>query len=142
MTDIFVSKEIAQKLKKIGFEELCIAYYQDYEGFDNLYVSNIETDESISTLTDALFVCNHNFGDDEISAPTWEQVFKWFRNKGFSISITEFLYTFSYKIGTLNFSKQVSRVETESFPTYEECRDALILKLVELYQNDLDNGED
>lgn len=141
MTDIFVSKEIAQKLKKIGFEELCIAYYQDYEGFDNLYVSNIETDESISTLTDALFVCNHNFGDDEISAPTWEQVFKWFRDKGFSISMTEFLYTFSYKIGTLNFSKQVGKIEAESFPTYEECRDALILKLIELYQNNLNNGQ-
>lgn len=142
MEDIFISKEIAQKLKQTGFNEPCMAFYQDYEGFDKLYVSNFETDESISVLTDTIFIGHQNIGENDISAPTYEQVFKWFRDKGFYISMTEFLYVFSYKIGILDFSKQVSRVETESFPTYEECRDNLILKLIELYQNNLNNGQD
>lgn len=118
MKDIFVSKEIAKQLKELGFDEPYIAFYY--------YKRLILTRNKATDIAES---------DDIIKAPTWEQVFKWFRDKGFSISMTEFLYTFSYKIGTLDFSKQAGRIEAESFPTYEECRDALILKLIELYQN-------
>lgn len=132
-TDIFAPKELSQKLREIGFDEPCMAFYQDYEGFDNLYVDNFATDESTSTLTDTIFVGNHNIGEDEISAPTWEQVFKWFRERGYHYKIIPNLSgKYNVAIRDLN----IIWVYMKNINTYEQARENLTLELIELYKNE------
>ncbi|GIM60058.1 hypothetical protein CAPN008_01080 [Capnocytophaga canis] len=74
LKNIFVSYEIAQKLKEIGFDEPCISYYEK----DN---PNVRLNEKTQGTI------KHNGLLIYVSAPTWEQVFDWFRSKNFYFSI-------------------------------------------------------
>jgi hypothetical protein len=60
----FVTKEIAQQLRDVGYNEECFGYYQNAELIINA-LSNYELDK-------------HNLG---ISAPLWQQVIDWLREK-------------------------------------------------------------
>jgi hypothetical protein len=60
----FVTKEVAQQLRDVGYSEDCFGYYQNAELIINA-LSNYELDK-------------HNLG---ISAPLWQQVIDWLREK-------------------------------------------------------------
>lgn len=119
LNDIFVPYEIAVKLKEIGFDTKCIAYYYDDKEL-HLFEKGFEitTDEEY----DKFFI-----------APTWEQVLKWFRDKNyiyniFSTSDLAFfgeVYNGNEFLGGIDF-----------FKTYEQAQEQLIYKLIEVYKND------
>ena len=66
---IFVSSYIAKKLKELGFDEECLAYYHNHAELD-LVKNNIFTKNS-----------EQNLYHGDCAAPTWEQVIDWFLNK-------------------------------------------------------------
>lgn len=102
LKDIFVSYEIVQKLKEIGFDEPCLFYYS----WENKMYCLIPNRTDQMRVIDITEIDNHNANESEdsfCSAPTYEQVFKWFRKMGKYRTITE------------NF-----------FETYEQCRESLI----------------
>lgn len=117
LKDIFVPYEIAVQLNEIGFEEECIAVHS--KGKLNIFDPN----DSVQWV---MF-------EGDFFVPTWEQVKKWFREKGYfcNIHIIEGLEkTFLF---TINKEKRI--YESDLCTTYEEAQEQLILKLIEIYKN-------
>lgn len=95
-------------------------------------------------------ILNHNEFDYQYSAPTWEQVFKWFRERGYFTNIgylvkykkyyfdivferkEEFDKWNKYPQLNLDFNNSID-VEGE-YNSYQECQENLVLKLIEIYK--------
>lgn len=131
--EFFVPYEIAQKLKKIGFKEKCIASYftEEDENYQegkydsrkkleiNYNYSEYYNDEDID------YIINKDEYKYYISAPTYEQVLDWFLNK-LNIHIEILLEEkhpykkFFYKIRKINEHFYFSPVE-EYFDNKKEA---------------------
>ncbi|MFJ1490738.1 hypothetical protein [Capnocytophaga canis] len=126
LKDIFVPYEIAVQIKEIGFDEKCIASYTSAKNIIfELY------DLTRHAFKEDLIIDDFNSSDRCISAPSYEQVKKWFREKDLESSLfTEdgYYYYRGSKGNKFLFSG------TES--SYEQAREALILKLIEIYRNE------
>ena len=82
-----VSVEQAKKLKEIGFDEYCVFYTRVLKNGETsnytISVCRDTYDKIIPGIRNKDHIDTDNtFG---ISLPTFEQVFEWFRNKGFRI---------------------------------------------------------
>ena len=106
-----VSLEIAKELKEIGFKEKCLCYWHEY--FHRIECST--------------------------SLPTWEQIFEWFRERGYhgiiavgdeSGEVNEYSYCIDY------LNELSSDFEQDSHLTYEEAREALVKALIQTYKNE------
>jgi hypothetical protein len=80
MREIFVPKDIAQKLKEKGFDEDCLAMYNDRYHKGELTVIGQHEGSGVTGDSNSNF--NNNQRDFEVcTAPTFEQVQNWFREK-------------------------------------------------------------
>ena len=140
-----VPLEIAKELKEIGFNEPCLVENVETHSEDYCFINFEEemcSDVSVM-LEDVVFVKNQ-FLEEELgiykhfvlktAIPTWEQIFEWFREKGY-IGTINFVYidknNFYYKLrinGKCNF------INEEKITNYEEAREKLINKLIETYE--------
>lgn len=132
LKDIFVPYKIAVQLKEIGFDERCIAYFN-----------------STSIIPDYPYMYVENYGKNSkesknfTTAPTYKQIFKWFREKGFYCNIhrIECRDCNIHKIGSrhktflFRIDKDKRIYESDLCTTYEEAQEQLILKLIEIYKN-------
>ena len=128
--DWLVPIDIAKELKEIGFNEACpFIVYPD------------EDEVVITGVTNQCYAFNkHNMQ----TIPTWTDVFAWFRKRGlygfitfdntYPNSVSE---TFSFEIRKINRKLIYSSEEnsTDEFNCYEEAREALVFKLIEIYKN-------
>lgn len=64
--DFFVSYEIAKWLKDLGFDYPCLGWWDDSFSINELMIERINPSQSVNLL---------------ILAPTYDQVFTWFREK-------------------------------------------------------------
>ena len=117
-----VPLDIAIKLKEIGFEGGVLSK-------DLTLVTKEQLSGDIGYCTFEL----DDFEEGEV--PTWEQVFEWFRAKGFYSYIKKksfperYIYYIGY--GLTTYSKE--NLRDELLPkTYEQARKELIEKLIEL----------
>ena len=138
-----VPLEIAQELKEIGFNEPCHFYYQnDYSE----YLKAGDPDK-YHIISDSLAAnrknANHNNSDIAISAPTWEQVFEWFREKEFDSYIgleshalfdEGVYYYFEISKPKLYGIKQLAF--QGDFDDYNEAREYLVKALIRTYKQD------
>ena len=142
--------EIAKELKEIGFNEPCLVENIETHSEDYSFINFEEemcSDVSVM-LEDVVFVKNQ-FLEDELGTykhfvlktaiPTWEQVFEWFREKGYHgvIAVGDEsgeLNEYSYCIDYLN--ELSSDFEQDSHLTYEEAREALVKALIRTYKNE------
>ena len=128
-----VPLDIAKELKEIGFNEPCHFYYQnDYSeylkaGDPNKY--HIISDSLAANRKNA----NHNNSDIAISAPSWGEALAWFRAKGYygnleatSKGTSAYIY--------VPFLDQGTSWDIAYKESYEEAREALLLKLIDLYK--------
>ena len=132
-----VSPDIAKELKEIGFDTPCHCYialaisgkgYQCIEigdGIHNEVYNSIE-------LRDIKRI-NYNKQKGCISLPSWTEVLAWFRAKGYygnleasSKGSSAYIYAPFLDQGT---SWDIAYKES-----YEEAREALLLKLIDLYK--------
>lgn len=124
-----VTKDIAKKLKEIGYNEEC--YFELNEENKVVIEIDIMEDSSIIDVTDLIPYKNDYYCTPSI--PTWTEVLEWFRK----INLVG-LVTHRYRSKNDNgFSFEILDVETEIvvYKTYEEAREALIEKLIEIYTN-------
>lgn len=132
-----VPLEIAQELKEIGFDEPCHFQFLYYHGWKMLKKRGDEYGFITSNNCRAYVVENHN-GIGKLSVPTWEQVFEWFREKGYHGIIAargeDGENEYSYCIDYLN--ELSSDFEQDSHLTYEEAREALVKALIRTYKNE------
>lgn len=87
LEELFVSKEIAIKLKEKGFDEPCLAVYRGFNlYFDKMisgYASDLSerTDFSTNSDFDKYFLVNKTDENYWITAPMLVQVIDWLREK-------------------------------------------------------------
>ena len=129
-----VPLEIAKELKEIGFKENC---YFEFSYDNGLTLEANKRDENtIIEIDDLLFCANEVW--QNISIPTWEQVFEWFREKGYH-GIIAVRYEagdseYSYRIEHLN--ELITDFNQDNPLTYEEARETLIKALIRTYKNE------
>lgn len=119
--------KVAEELKYLDFREPTFTYYEfDYSSKDGgRYFTPIDIN------FDSLKIYNRYKA--YVSIPTYEQVFEWFRSKKF-YSIIDYCgdkhYSFRIlKMGTLSFE-----TNNKVYSTYEQAREALVEKLIEIYK--------
>lgn len=118
MEKLFVPYGLAVKLKELGFDEKCLAYYSNKDEY--LFFSTIK-----------------ELPDGFALAPLWQQAIDWFREKHYIDSAI--LPTFSTKY-IYRLYEQQSKSKTqiygeymgEEYKTYEEARLECLKKLIEL----------
>jgi hypothetical protein len=119
MTKEFVSYDIALKLKKLGFDEPCLARWIEKDSRDGGGLKlEIWNDE------DTVFEVK-----SWTKAPTWQSAFRWFREQGFISEVTslsndeyEFYIKWSFAYSFLS----------DIYKTYEEAELACLDKLIEI----------
>lgn len=125
-----VPLDIAQELKAIGFETPCSFYYDE----KLLKISPWHDEEFVVTnWNDKLFrYC--------VSIPTWEQVFAWFRSKGYESYIKLESHShfdegnyYYFEITEPNLCQLDCQGD---FDDYNEAREALVKALIRTYKQE------
>lgn len=120
----FVPYDIALTMKELGFKEKCLRMYVDKK------------------LSPQLDVGQYNQDWDIVSAPLYQQAFRWFREEydlhgELKMEIPQEgeydgCYTYVYIIGRVNTYKKVEEKCQEIYPAKEEAQDACLRKLIEI----------
>lgn len=137
--DNFVSNKIALVLRKLGFNEDCLAIYRN--AIDDLYVTLISDGIQINGTQSSKLYCNTN-NVIYCTAPLYQQVVDWFREEHNLIIAVDHEVTMKW------FAHVISKAETQDdyeledfihvcshefdFDTYEEARDWAIDTAIEL----------
>jgi hypothetical protein len=111
----FVSYQEASALKELGFDKPCFTWYWD----------------DIGLYSDFIYG-NHNKNPNLISAPTYSQAFRWFREKyglsGFTLPWGEGL--FDYRI--YSTKEGLHLFSSPKYSSTEEAELACLKKLIEI----------
>ncbi len=118
MTKEFVSYEQSLTLKELGFDEPCIKYYWT----DGMFVKGYEEP------------FNYNKRDNVISAPLYQQAFRWFREKHGLYSIIH-CPTKKTAVFTITGFDVLIVYSMQKLKTYEEAESACLDKLIETCKN-------
>ena len=134
MTKEFVPYELASRMKKIGFDEECIAYYQKSAVIGNDNILPISFTNMASDFNDYEY---SKLGVPFYSAPTWQQAFRWFREKhnihSFIIPLIDevgFVYKYQARVHTKESAVKI----IGEFESYEEAELACLEKLIEIVE--------
>ena len=148
MNKEFIPYEQALKLKELGFDEPCMAYYElNNKEVQVVGVNQRYNDPSLLTITD-------------FCAPLYQQAFRWFRERvlnriqfetdymegafvllplmymnKYEILVLPYSTSFNYDIITgekIPYYGKARFVFTNSYPTYEEAELACLTKLIKL----------
>lgn len=128
MDSEFVPYEQALDLKELGFDEPCIAWY-DNESGKFMVLGQENTDRWHTTF----------FTPEITQAPTFSQAFRWFREKYFlfgQITIAEYELEnngFEYEIKSKDKSIDTWR---GGYKTYEEAELECLKKLIEIVKKE------
>lgn len=128
-----VPLEIARKLKEIGMNnsEIFVCNDGDYGWFRDGEIFYIERYGDTYTTYEA-----SGWENSRVEPTyTWEQVFEWFREKGFRISLEN--HEDSTKFMFYNMKINEGRHFKEEFFSYEKAREVLVNKLIEVYENSI-----
>lgn len=136
-----VPLDIAFQLKAIGFDEPCVFKFErcEYTTF-KMNIDSVFEDTSEYYFDDLeTYKEGYNTRGYDILRPTWEQVFQWFRSKGYHgvIAVGDEsgeLNEYSYCINYLNELR--CDFEQDSHFTYEDAREALVKALIRTYKQE------
>lgn len=139
-----VPLNIAVKLKNIGFNKSTMFGF--YSGEDDCKL-NIYEDVNLDykLYLNDIELQDYNHKAYEVSVPFWTDVLEWFREENLigTIEYDDFYfddkdcyyaYRIKNKLGEIIFYS----VNYSTYETYEEAREALIEKLIEIYTNKKD----
>ena len=126
MNKEFVPYELALELKQLGFDDKCIHHYKkNMEGGH----STIPTFEMNTP-----FGKNYNSFTSRVSAPTYSQAFRWFREKGIISEIhSDFDRMLGYNRGYIPVVQFIEFYNNgDCYETYEEAELTCLKKLIEI----------
>ena len=153
--DFLVPIDIALALKKIGFRNE--SSFFKFDRFSGLIFFNEKIDKTLNNSYQIISIeeffkemtieeiNNYHFHSDfELltDVPTWEQVFEWFRKRGYEIMIDfycviELIVKTGYKYRIFSM-KDLKLIENDFFiEKYEEAREALVEELIKIYETQL-----
>lgn len=130
-----VPLDIAKELKEIDFNELCLFAFDTQN--NGLYLIQREKKDCV-WYEDISLLYEPVVPTDSFLVPTWEQVFEWFRGKGYH-GIIAVIYEdgndkYSYRIEFLD--ELITDFNQDNPLTYEEAREALVKALIQTYKNE------
>lgn len=127
-----VPLEIAKSLKEIGFNKPT----QNTTSSDILESKRYKEENKIYSQNYILKGSSYNANNTKggISIPTWEQVFEWFREKDFRITLEN--HKDSTKFIFYNIKIKEGKHFKDEFITYEEAREKLAEQLIKVYKNE------
>lgn len=136
----FVPKDIAIELRDLGFDEFCLFYYEHNKpaprfGLESRDIKNKSHFRIMTINAHKILKLKSNKFD--IAAPSYEQVFTWFRKKGLFHSITieeDFIekdISFSCEIR----DEKGDIITLFSRDTYEKAEKDLLERLINIYKN-------
>ena len=143
----FVTYEIALKLKELDFDKECLAWFAENKKIQ--IASDVYKKWTSKPLTNLNIIKVFNI--DCITAPLYQQVTDWFREKHnihIEIELTDNTMQFYYQYCIVDSKNrechdedmidQATRIYNynERFNTYEEAREQAILKTIELCQKE------
>jgi hypothetical protein len=130
----FVPYELALRMKQLKFDEKCIAYYQKSAVIGNDNILPISFTNMASDFNDYEY---SKLGVPFYSAPTWQQAFRWFREKhnihSFIIPLIDevgFVYKYQARVHTKESAVKI----IGEFESYEEAELACLEKLIEIVE--------
>ena len=134
-----VSVEIAEKLKKIGFNTNTVFIYNEENEPKIMFGLNTFEEVDGQSNLEIEQLCLQQEADMETYEcilPTWEQVFAWFNGKELfhSINIANEIPKGKYFRAKIykNSGEIIKLIDCE---TYEEAREELVNKLIKMYEN-------
>lgn len=123
-----VPLNIAKELKIIGFKSKVYFYYINDKEYRGLYTARKPENFNKNTT---------------ISIPVWEQVFEWFRKRGYEVNIRYmFLENLKIKVGYYSeiiFNNKLISVNCY-YSSYENIRKVSIIELINIYKKEIKNG--
>ena len=143
----FIEYEQSLALKELGFEEPCIAFYflnrEEQSEYESKYKLN---KEELIYAEEGGFWYNSNSEEDRISAPLYQQVFRWFREKynlrgfiGFRPNVKQFdCHVYDMSLSGKEYVKQRTYEEFQKDPkfgTYEEAELECVKELISIVKN-------
>lgn len=143
MTDyeeFLVPVSIAKKLKEIGFNEPCLFVLNPH---NTLILSSEVHDKGIIDIRKIKPRSNGKLGEDFCSVPTYEQVFAWFREKGYQFQVgrvcfaDEFIPEFWDNYYCEIYLKETDDTLKILTYTYEEARLDCIRELIKIYKENI-----
>lgn len=115
----FILYKEASALKELGFDELVIAKYQKLSESASYQLQLLQRERNCNRL------------DAAISAPLYQQVFRWFRiNKKLEYHVKSDMMGYYTYIVDRNIHKTIP-MGSNIFKTYEEAELACLIKLIE-----------
>ena len=118
----FIPYEQALALKELGFDELCFMHYENnvlFQPFGNKD-----------------FYKNSELENDEVSAPLYQQTFRWFREKHNLESHVKKDWTDGVYHGYESMIECVDGIiDCGTYKTYEEAELECLKKLIEIVKN-------
>jgi hypothetical protein len=125
MNNEFIPYEQALALKELGFDEPCIKYFWT----DGMFAKNYENP------------FNHNKRNNTISAPLYQQAFRWLLQKhnlyGIIIPTVTMDWTFKTMTAVIGMVEvpPYNHVEAYDYSSRVEAEQACLEKLIELVKN-------
>ncbi len=131
MTKEFIPYDLALELKELGFDEPCFTYYKNDQLSDILELVKNSEMENVN-----------NEVDNYISAPTFSQAFRFFREKYNTLvtlysNASGYLFEWHDAIGGTHrgWSEYEGPNDSGVWDTYQEAEIAAIVKLIEIIKN-------
>jgi hypothetical protein len=148
----FVTYDLALRLKVLGFEESCLAYYESQDKNLVINYNNLPLTEEQKKKPGLYTIDNRNgvLPQWAVAGPTWQATFKWFRDKHDLHSWTMLHngyidedFNITYKIIDVEGNwyycdKFFERTKTGFnglYKTYEEAEQSCLKKLIEIVES-------
>jgi hypothetical protein len=129
MKDLFIPHKQALALKELGFDESCFGYYRKGAVVGNPFEYNIDYCTKVE-LDHGLSPKNSEFINDWVTAPLYQQVFRWFREKHkLKFYIRQDRWNHWCSVEILN---KEDYIDIGIFESYEESELACLKKLIEI----------
>ena len=144
MKQEFLPYELAVKLKELGFDEPCLAYYQKSAVIGDATILPIQIRNKASNFNDNEY---SKMGVPFCSAPLYQQAFRWFREKHNLMFQIFYLRNGNYAVlihrTTPEYMDLIDQVNPSSgcvdevvdCYSYEEAELACLEKLIEITKN-------
>lgn len=127
----FITYDLALRLKELGFNEPCLAYFQiEYDSINQKHFGSLSFPKDVKDL-ESQNKMTYCVGQMTLLAPTWQSAFEWFIEKNNLIGLIELgIIDFSFKI--IN-SKKHSATTFHAFDgSYKEAQERCLKELCEI----------
>ena len=119
MESLFCPYELALELKELGFDEISLfCYTTAYEGNPLLHCPHLLLNSQLE-----------GFENEPISAPLYQQAFRFFREKYKLLSFVDIDSSYRIYCDDIKFNLDI---DSRIFKTYEEAEVECLVKLIEI----------